>query len=582
MVKVTVRKASAVVLTAALAHSTIACAPARHSTESDGFETDVASQAEAYSVPTPGEATLGLDYLYVPSGAPVHQLVVSGGTSDELLRVGEKLTATLPGWAILPLVQDDAGSVTTDNLQKSAVTLAVTWLEGGRTLSNVTVKTASWNLAGTYGWPDAVLEPFVVPSGATGFRATIVATSPDGKKTGRDVLAEGMVFGGELPNKHMFFDIDSTANAPRSRVIERGGPVKGSELVVAYADTRADRLVDVGSIDRRVGRVKTYNPRFGTYEGDVFGELVHIVSVGYDFGGGFSEQAMVQSPISYVRGGKSQETRLAVPASATKAALYFHVKTYLVAKYPSYGEITERKYAEGEWVLVREKWDNPSGAGTNFDVGTEAAEPLDPGIERTVVFVKGETSPGQDMFLRGGIDHEVSKKLRGVDCQNADGTPNYLCAIPIVHRNLRNATTRSWKLGDAYLDWYGQEKSQLVASVTGLAQGTAADWTTNAWPASWGPVKTVAVDGYGVEKLNDVGPHLWMLDVDMDCGKAFEAADGTRWFEVKSFISNGPGWEGDVAQAGAPYASPNHLAKCGQVSFFERGSGKATFVRFPK
>ena len=97
----------------------------------------------------------------------------------------------------------------------------------------------------------------------------------------------------------------------------------------------------------------------------------------------------------------------------------------------------ERKYAEGEWILVREKWDNPSGAGSNFAFGTESKEPLDKGIERTVVFIKGETTPGQDLFIRGGVDHEASKKLRGIDCQNEDGSPNLRCAIQIGRASCR-------------------------------------------------------------------------------------------------------------------------------------------------
>lgn len=580
MIKISVRKAGVALLGAALVQGA-ACAPAAPPADAQsGFETTLASASDAYSVPSPGEATLAVDYLWSPSGAPQQMLYVSGGTSDEFLRVGEKLTATLPGWLLLGLVQAEYGSVTAENLPDSKVQLRVTWMHGPATTTTEVVKVASWTAA-TYGWPDAVTEAFVVPAGATGMRATIEATSADGAKSGSQVLVETPIFGGDLPVKHVFFDLDGES-APRNRVLERGAPVAGAELVVAYADARADRLVDAWSIDRRVGRVKTYNPRFGTAEGDVFGTIVHVVSVGWDAGKGFTETALVSSPTSYVRGGTSQETRLPIPASASKLSMYFHVKTYLVAKYPTYGEVTERKYAEGEWILVAEKWDNPAGAGSNFAFGTDAKEPPEAGVARTVVFVKGETQPGQDLFLRGGIDHDASKKLRGVECADAAGAPNYACAIPIVHRNLRNATSKPWKLGDATLDWYGRESTQLFASASGArAEGTAADWTTNAWPASWGAQKTVAIDGYGLEPLNTVGAHLWMLDVDMDCSRAFAAPDGTRWFEVKSFITNGPGWEGDVKQAGAPYASANHFAKCGQASFFERGSSSATFVKLP-
>ncbi len=589
MVKISVRKASAALIGAALVQGLAGCAAAEKrgadGADEAGFETTLGSDSAAYSVPTPGEGTLALDWVYSPTGSQ-KLLYVTGGSSDEFVRSGEKLTATLPGWMVSSLAQTDAGTVTPETVSGAKVLLTVTWMKGPAVLSTQVVKVASWKGDPTYGWPDAITEAFVVPAGATGMRAAIDATSPDGTKSGHDVTGETAVFGGALPTKHLFYDL-ATDGSARSRVIERGAPIVGAELVVAYAEPRADRLVDAGSIDRRIGRVKTYNPRFGTTEGDVFGQLVHVISVGWDVGNGYQEQALVTSPSSYVRGGVSQETRLAIPAKASKLSMYFHVKTYLVASYPTYGEVTQRNYADGQWVLVREKWDNPSGAGSNFAFGTDPTEPPADGVERTVVFIKGETQPGQDLFVRGGIDHDVSKKLRSIDCANADGTPNYACAIPIVHRNLRNPTSKPWKLGDTMLDWYGREPTQILASGSssgasgGLAQGTAADWTTNAWPASWGAQKTVAIDGYGVEPLNAVGPHLWMLDVDMDCTRAFKAADGTRWFEVKSFITNGPGWEPDAKQAGGPYASPNHLAKCGQVSYFERGSSTATFKRLP-
>ena len=71
--------------------------------------------------------------------------------------------------------------------------------------------------------------------------------------------------------------------------------------------------------------------------------------------------------------------------------------------------------------------------------------------------------------------------------------------------------------------------------------------------------------------LDTWGQHEWMLDVDVDCHQTVGG-----WFEVKSFIpTNGPAWEGDVAQPGAPYVSRNHFAKCGEVNRFVRGSASA-------
>lgn len=175
--------------------------------------------------------------------------------------------------------------------------------------------------------------------------------------------------------------------------------------------------------------------------------------------------------------------------------------------------------------------------------------------QRTVVFISAQTQSGQDMFIRGGIDHVYANTNLGRNCQ----TSNFECAMPIRHNNLKNATTSPWKANDNYLDWYGVESGQ-----SSEAQGTATDWTTNIWPATWGAEKTVANDGFGVTPLNIWGEHYWLLDVDMDCSKAVNG-----WFEVKAFIKNGQGWEGDIAQANTPYVSTNHVAQCGKINKFE-------------
>ncbi len=181
--------------------------------------------------------------------------------------------------------------------------------------------------------------------------------------------------------------------------------------------------------------------------------------------------------------------------------------------------------------------------------------------QRTVIFILGPSVSGQNMFIRGGIDHAYGNNTLGKNCQ----TTNFECAIPIRHNNLKNSTTVSWKGGDTFLDWYGIQAGQGSG-----ADGTALDWTTDIWPASWGIKRTVPVDGFGEELLNTFGRDYWMLDVDVDC-----SATVNGWFEVKSFISNGPGWEADVSQAGTPYATGNHFAQCGKMNVFERGVSSA-------
>jgi len=186
--------------------------------------------------------------------------------------------------------------------------------------------------------------------------------------------------------------------------------------------------------------------------------------------------------------------------------------------------------------------------------------------QRTVVFMFGQTQSGQDMFIRGGIDHTFAQNNLGRNCT----AENKLCAIPIQHLNNKNATTNPWKVGDSFLDWYGPEINQSTQS-----EGTPMDWTTNAWPSSWGAIKTVEVDGFGETPLNEWGHHYWMMDVMMDCSATLNG-----WFELKSYISNGPGWEGNVSQSGAPYSSGNHFAKCGKINKFERGSNAALIKEF--
>lgn len=198
--------------------------------------------------------------------------------------------------------------------------------------------------------------------------------------------------------------------------------------------------------------------------------------------------------------------------------------------------------------------------------------------KRTIVFMFGITKPGQDMFLRGGIDHTLAQGMLGRTCTTSAG-PTYDCAMPIRHRNHRNATTEPWKHGDQYLDWYGQEPGQILPSHGITAVGTPLDWTTNN-PAHGA---TVAADGFGFESLNQMrtlGDHYWMLDVDMDCSKGVQAA-GESWFELKSFISNvDNGWEGNILQPDAPYESQNHFAKCGKINIFRRNENAVEYIDF--
>lgn len=193
-------------------------------------------------------------------------------------------------------------------------------------------------------------------------------------------------------------------------------------------------------------------------------------------------------------------------------------------------------------------------------------EPDNATWKRTVIFIQAETQSGQDMFIRGGIDHDHANNNLGRNCL----VSNFNCAMPIRHNNLLNTTTVPWKNNENYLDWYGSEINQ-----SSVAEGTPLDWTTNVWPAGWGTVRTVANDGYGETSLNIWGQHYWMLDVDMDCSKAIN-----NKFEVKAYIKNGQGWEGNITQASSPYSSNNHFAECGKINKFDFNSNSVEVNNF--
>ncbi len=58
----------------------------------------------------------------------------------------------------------------------------------------------------------------------------------------------------------------------------------------------------------------------------------------------------------------------------------------------------------------------------------------------------------------------------------------------------------------------------------------------------------------------------------MDCS---QTEDG--WFELKGFVTNSVGWEGDISQGACegtaagtpPHTSNNHFARCGHFNVFQ-------------
>src|SRR5262249_13675359 len=118
-------------------------------------------------------------------------------------------------------------------------------------------------------------------------------------------------------------------------------------------------------------------------------------------------------------------------------------------------------------------------------------------IRRTMILIKADTRPGQDVFIRGGIDHTFGN-ANGRNCPTVAAPPfsdprYYNCAVRIEHRNTLDsganheayAIANRWQVNDTYLDWYGHEEFQTYQrrgptnNDLGLAQGTPLDWTTD-------------------------------------------------------------------------------------------------------
>nr|AAO17927.2 alpha-amylase [Corbicula fluminea] len=215
-----------------------------------------------------------------------------------------------------------------------------------------------------------------------------------------------------------------------------------------------------------------------------------------------------------------------------------------------------------------------TGGGSSSGGGTQPADttpsgplPTAPaGWSRTVVLMERQTSVGQDLFIRGGLDHKTH-----TGCTSDAATS--ACSIPIRVRPLGTGSHydryNAWSAHDDHLDWYGAEANQGRYNGA-MAQGTPALWTTN------------SAGQAGHSDLNTYGQHYWLVDVDMDCSKT-----DNGWFELKAVVNNE--WEGNVpagtctgSGAGAPTAQTgNHWARCGMMNVFHFNSASCEIKSLP-
>ncbi|KAI1705403.1 alpha amylase, catalytic domain-containing protein [Ditylenchus destructor] len=178
------------------------------------------------------------------------------------------------------------------------------------------------------------------------------------------------------------------------------------------------------------------------------------------------------------------------------------------------------------------------------------------GWKRTVIFLKKETQPGENVFIRGG---DTTKE--GCD---APPSKDNKCTIPIEHVTAIDVESdvypstvysayQQWKQGDVYLDFKDGEARQ--GTHDGLpASGTPLIWTTN------------TVGNPAFSQLNadhNLGDSYWMVELLMDCSSH-------NTFDFKGVL-NGV-WENDIPSIGSdPPCSngKNHVGRCGAVNIFK-------------
>ena len=337
---------------------------------------DAASDAEsAYTQSAAGTGTLDLQYVYETSSG---YAFLATNSVDEFVRVGERMTADMPASLLWAKLHPDQPLPDVRRLEKLGVQMKILHQRAGSTYKTTTLSIDSWTNEDQPDTLTAHTKPFTVgpKTDTLAFDLTIFdAADPNA----RVHIAPGEfltvpVFGGDYPTKHAI--LDTLYAAMRQRVVESGKPVIGSDLVVTYTDWRANTLVDTYSIDREIGKAISYS-RFGEIEVPIYGDLAFEVAYGVDFGdeAGFHEAPLPQTSTSRLLppfGRTAFEAKLNVPENATKLSLYAHVRAILVVDYSKYSNVTERRYNQGDRILMREKWDNEGGvAGQNYELGVE-------------------------------------------------------------------------------------------------------------------------------------------------------------------------------------------------------------------
>lgn len=346
------RVAGAAAAASMLGSGLVACAA-----DEDGA---VASEGDEINAIAPGVGVIALH------GHELSYASVSGG--DELLRSKEKMSIEATLGDVIRLL-DSADRQIAQSKQDMVTTSAEVRFFGrdGKQLSS-----DSYDLDfGKHAMSSiGKSREFVIPEGAPRMEIDLVVGVPGGKGArASNVLGfvpSYPIFGAYLPNKLALFDMDGEGRM-RDRIVEGGGLVRGARTTVAYADWRADRVVDKGSLDLRIGQTQSGN-RFGPAIVDAFGELAFEVEAVYTTNGkdwsAVSLATRVDPEVLKTqpnRKRRSYEGGIELSKDATQLRMAFRVRAYLVVPPKGQVSLINPRYAPGERVLLREAWDNNDG-----------------------------------------------------------------------------------------------------------------------------------------------------------------------------------------------------------------------------
>jgi hypothetical protein len=326
----------------------------------------------------PESARLTLLNTSAANGQPPLMFMAGLGKESFVLR-GDAITFSVPTYQLWPTVHPTTAEPYSD-LAREQQLHAIIHIAGTKDGAHVTDATVmTQGLRGGDGhstfetFTDA--PPYTVPSGIDSLEFTVeVKDDADGTtKTIPYTIATTAVLGSSLPDKTLL--ADELDGARRERVLEGGSLVSGSSIHVAFTDYRADNVVELYGIDRRIGRGRDMGAK--DQMTDILGTIQHEVSIGYAFDGAWSpEQPLAENDRPrYVSGldRKTFDGTLLAPRGAGSLALFFHVKTYLRYEYDhrQYHEVV-LDHAEGSRALVRERWDNAANQpGRNYELTLE-------------------------------------------------------------------------------------------------------------------------------------------------------------------------------------------------------------------